>query len=632
MTEGLNTPSETGFDPAAEQKERAKLLVIHHAVQTLWQAGQPLRTADLTALDGLNLFLGLVRQTLFQCEHFVPLGRRWDLRWRQGVTTAPLGGLVTTVLTLKGLPMTAAEISDALAAWRGQTVKAMTETVHAFLESRLDKMTFVIGNDRFGLVDWLPQVEGLTIDEAKSSEFWGREAFADWLLTNAPATDDAVGMAKGLLNAVGLPLNHRELLFVLWVKSDGALDVLQGLQQLLSAEKLQVLSLGYWLTEGVSAALRQSLTHQSEEMKELTQQRAKHADVQRILQTPPSPREPSVRLGREEADDIAAWLAEKPHPVPLERLTEQVLEVLPADPDYVPTVRALTALLRSDQRFAEFGAHCWWLSDKTPVGVDEVPSELVPPPLQPPPSDLSGQFDLELPSEALDEDLRRLVEDPHYEEVGEPEGRLPDEFKPLKRIELAVTYPHLLSGTFKIRRMDLPFFEPSPPLQFTLATDDTRTEVALWFNLSLGLCFGLGEWYGRRKVKVGGVVRLERSKSGKVQLRWTNRYDRLLHIPQPRLEELRSFASHETVRKAPLIVLLQQMLTQYPQGAHFLQLWSELNVLRRVTKRVLASLLCAYPMFARVPNMDGYWMLDFGKVGEGIREDKRSYLTGAGSR
>lgn len=630
MTDQLQVRSEAGFDPAAEQKERAKLLIIHHAVQTLWEAGQPLRTADLTTLDGLHLFFGLVRQTLFQCEHLIPLGRRWELRWRQGAMTAPLGGLVTTVLTLKGRPMTAAEIADELASWRGQPIEVMTETIHAFLLSRLDRMTFAI-NDRFGLSDWLPQVEGLTIEEAKSNEFWGQETFADWLLTRAPAIDDAVAMATGLLNAVNFPLTHRELLFTLWAKSDGTLDILQALEQLLSAKQLQLLSLGYWLTEDVLTALRQSLTHQSDELRERTQQRAKHADIGRILQTSPSLKEPSVRLGREEADDIAVWLAEQPHPVPLERIIEQVLEVLPADPDYVPMVRALTALLRSDQRFAEFGNHCWWLADKAPVGVDEVPADLLPPPLPPLPSDLRGQFDLELPLEALDEDLRRLVEDPYYEEVGELEGRLPEEPKPPKRIELAVTYPHLRAGTLKIRRMDLPFFEPSPPLQFTLAIDDTHAEVALWINLSLGLGFGLGEWYGRRKVEVGGLVRLERSKSGKVQLRWTNRYDRLLHIPHPRLDELRQFAVHETVRKAPLIVLLQQMLTQYPQGVHFLRLWSELNILRRTTKRMLASLLCAYPMFARVPNMDGYWMLDLSKIGEGIREEKRPYLMTVGS-
>lgn len=156
--------------------------------------------------------------------------------------------------------------------------------------------------------------------------------------------------------------------------------------------------------------------------------------------------------------------------------------------------------------------------------------------------------------------------------------------------------------------------------------DDTHAEFGLWVNLSLGLCFGLTEWYQRRGVGVGGIVRLEQQKSGLVRLSWTNRYDRWLQIPPLRLEELRQFATHETIRQAPLFVLVQALLTQYPKGVHFLRLWSELNVLRRTTKRALASLLCAYPMFVRVPNAEGFWTLDFSKMSEGIRPEKLAYL------
>jgi hypothetical protein len=45
---------------------------------------------------------------------------------------------------------------------------------------------------------------------------------------------------------------------------------------------------------------------------------------------------------------------------------------------------------------------------------------------------------------------------------------------------------------------------------------------------------------------------------------------------------------------------------------------------------MLASLLCAYPMFARIPNQAGFWTMDFNKIGEGVREEKRRWLTAQG--
>jgi hypothetical protein len=266
------------------------------------------------------------------------------------------------------------------------------------------------------------------------------------------------------------------------------------------------------------------------------------------------------------------------------------------------------------------------LSNKTPDEVMEVPELLLPPPPPPVPEDLAGQVDLVLPLEAIDDDLRRFVEDPNYEEVSEQEVKVPEDLKPPKRLDIPVTYPHLQVGTLKIRRIDAPFFPSEPELQFLRVIDDEQNELGLWVNLSLGLCFGLSEWYQKRKVEVGGIVRLERMKSGLVKIIWTNRYDRWIHIPRSRLEELKQYAAHETIRQAPLITLVQSLLTQHPKGVHFLRLWSELNVLRRTTKIVLASILCAYPMFARVPNLDGFWTLDFTKFTEGIRPEKLAYL------
>ena len=624
----FNLPSEQlgEFDPEPERSNRASLIVLHSACQALWEAVEGKRTKDLSIVDGVEVFIGLTRQILLGCEHLVLQGRVWNFRWRQDAAIAPLGGLVTNILTLKGIPLRPEEIASLLAPWRLQTRDVLEETIASFLSSRLGSLCFSTEDGRFGLTEWLPQVEGLSVDDAVSREFWQREDFAHWLLSLVAQSDNPTEMAKAVLDSAEMPLSHRELLFVLWAKRSGQLELVPTFSQLLNADGLQVLSLGYWVTEKSKDALTKLLLRRSEELKQQAEQRARFIETRKLQQLLSATEELTTDLGWDVSDEIASWLETQPYPVHLTRIAEQVLEVLPTDPDYEKSIRSLFALLVQDERFVELGGQCWWLSDKTPVEVMEVPSSLVPPPPPPVPEDLTGQVDLVLPLEAIDEDLRRFVEDPNYEEVGEEEVKVPEDLKVPKRLDIPVTYPHLQVGTLKIRRIDAPFFPPEPKLQFLRVVDDEQNELGLWVNLSLGLCFGLSEWYQKRKVETGGIVRLERMKSGLVKLIWTNRYDRWIHIPRSRLEELKQYAAHETIRQAPLVTLVQSLLTQHPKGVHFIRLWSELNVLRRTTKIALASILCAYPMFARVPNLDGFWTLDFTKFTEGVRPEKLAYL------
>ncbi|MGQ9727241.1 MAG: hypothetical protein ACUVSC_01810 [Candidatus Fervidibacter sp.] len=626
MTAELHSEQATGFDPDPERRKRAGLLVLHNAIQALWNEGEGKRTKDLSVIDGFEIFIGLTRQILFKCEHLVLQRKIWDFRWRQEAKSAPLGGLVTKILTLKGIPLRPEEIASILAPWRHQPVDVLEKAISSFLMSRSGNSFFTIDDGRYGLSEWLPQIEGLSVDEAISQAFWQREQFAEWLLSLVDRKPDPSETAKAILDAAQMPLSHSELLFTLWAKSSGQLELLSTLTQLLNAEGLQVLSLGYWVTEEGKERAMELLLQQSEELRQQIQQRAKFIEAKKLQQLLSSTEVLTTDLEPEVADEVASWLETQPYPASLLKIAEQVLEVLPTDPDYEQSLRSLFALLSKEDRFVNFGGQFWWLKSKFPSHISEVPSVLIPPPPALP-EDLSGQVDLVLPVEAIDNDLRRFVEDPYYEEVGEEEAVLLEEPKPSKRIDIAVTFPHLQAGTLKIRRIDIPFFQSSPPVQFLRVTDDTQNELVLWVNLSIGLCFGLSEWYQERKVGVGGIARLERAKSGSVKLIWTGRYDKWLHIPNPRLNELLQFAAHETVRKAPSITLVQSILTQHPQGVHFLRLWSELNVLRRTTKTMLASILCAYPMFARVPNMDGFWTLDFTKLTEGIRPEKLAYLS-----
>ncbi|MCS7264836.1 MAG: hypothetical protein NZ805_08395 [Armatimonadetes bacterium] len=626
MTVKLNSEQTTEFDIESEKEKRARLLLLNSAFQALWNNPKGKRTSELSFVNGTQIFLGLTRQILMNCQHLVLQGRVWNFRWRQEASAAPLVGLVTSILTLKGAPMNPTDIASIIAPWRNQPIQALEETLNSFLLTRLGTLCFRTEDGRFGLMEWLPKVEGLSVKEAIEQEFWGRENFAEWLLSLTPEKIEPEEAAKMLLDSSGIALSHREILFALWAKSEGRMEILTTFSQLISSKELQILAFGYMVTEKGKASLTEVLMGKSEEFQNQALQKEKFVETRKLPHLISLPEDYKPKLGKEIHDEIFRWLNEQPYPIPLTRIAEQVLEVLPTDPDYEQTLRDLFVLMSKDNRFVNLGSQCWWLREKMPSHVTEIPNALFPPPPPPLPEDLKGQFDLVLPIEGIDEDLKRFVEDPNYEDVGEPEVSLPTELKAPKRLDIPVAFHHLQSGTLKIRKIDLPFFETEPKIHFLRAVDDAQNELGLWVNLCIGLCFGLSDWYSNRKVEVGGIVRLEKTKGSLTKLIWTNRYDRWLHIPKQRLEDLVQFAAYETIRQAPLVTLVQSLLTQHPKGVHFLRLWSELNVLRRTTKIALASILCSYPMFVRVQEQDGYWTLDFTKFNEGIKPEKIAYL------
>ena len=55
-------------------------------------------------------------------------------------------------------------------------------------------------------------------------------------------------------------------------------------------------------------------------------------------------------------------------------------------------------------------------------------------------------------------------------------------------------------------------------------------------------------------------------------------------------------------------------------------LWAEVNVIRRTTRRVVASNLASYHAFYQRPPGSDVWIFDERKVTQGRKKTKRKYL------
>ncbi len=72
--------------------------------------------------------------------------------------------------------------------------------------------------------------------------------------------------------------------------------------------------------------------------------------------------------------------------------------------------------------------------------------------------------------------------------------------------------------------------------------------------------------------------------------------------------------------------MMQRLLADHEKGTSFMGLWSEVNVVRRTTRRVVASNLASYHCFYQRPANSDMWVFDERKVSQGRKKTKRKYL------
>jgi hypothetical protein len=287
---------------------------------------------------------------------------------------------------------------------------------------------------------------------------------------------------------------------------------------------------------------------------------------------------------------------------------------------------SLNYALQDDERFDEVGPAgqvLWSLRRLEPQEVREVPLYL--------------EYTLiEYDRDALDPQMLNL------------EAHLDDElseidFNPnpnLKEVTIALIFPHLRAGTLPLSarvRSLFPTAYESPRVRFTLVDGKTKKRMPGWVVREHGYVYGLREWYKANELMPGSLVRIQRgAQPGEVIIeaktyRATKDWVRTVIVgadggivfamlKQPISAEFNdrmAFAvpSVEAVdqlwlqnNKRPFERLVADMIREMskltPQGhVHAQELYSAVNIVRRVPPAPLFALLSSKPEFVHVGDL-----------------------------
>ena len=136
--------------------------------------------------------------------------------------------------------------------------------------------------------------------------------------------------------------------------------------------------------------------------------------------------------------------------------------------------------------------------------------------------------------------------------------------------------------------------------------------------------YGLIDWWLDQPIESGAVFTLTKTPSPNVfEFEYLDQPDPVVYISSQRMEELRTLGT-EAEGKSTLELLIETM-SHWPKGADYLTVLAEINVARRTSRRLVASLLSSYQCFYQRSGSP-VWHFDAKKVDQGFDKSKKKFI------
>jgi hypothetical protein len=191
-------------------------------------------------------------------------------------------------------------------------------------------------------------------------------------------------------------------------------------------------------------------------------------------------------------------------------------------------------------------------------------------------------------------------------------------------IRLVLKSIHRELGTFPLCQLPSGFLSSSPNVQELIVVDDHGRELNVWVNQSARLTYNWIDWWFEQSVESGAVFTLTKTNKPNVfEFAWMDQPDPVVHITSQRMEELRNIGMAAEGRGTYQI--LMDVFGHWPKGADFLTLLAEVNVVRRSSRRLVASLLSSYQCFYQRSGSP-VWHFDAKKIELGFDKTKRKFV------
>jgi len=329
-----------------------------------------------------------------------------------------------------------------------------------------------------------------------------------------------------------------------------------------------------------------------------------------------------IEVKPEDIDRIVAKILNNENSTTATRILEENYEITISNKTFPDDMANLLTALKSSSQVQWVGGDRFRKNGDYPDYITEVPE-----PFQFVPTDVMDEegelVDIELTDDGLSSSLRKLLSHPLATDVLDEDIQPAPKTMP-ESVRLVLKSIHRELGTFPMCQLPTDWLDAMPKIQELILIDGNGRELQVWVNHEARLLYGFIDWWYEQPVESGAVFTLTKTTRPNVlEFAWLDQPDPVVFISAQRMEELRQLGA-EGAEKSTLDLLIEVM-AHWPKGADYLTLLAEVNVTRRSSRRLVASLLSSYQCFYQRSGSP-VWHFDGKKVELGFDKTKRKFV------
>jgi hypothetical protein len=595
------------------------------AYSAMLEYKEPVRTGEITAEIGNEAYsTKLLRHVLAASPRFAKIDRKWDLEVRYADKQRPLERILVEIIAEYGCPMSAEQMANQLSSVFERSGEAYLPTASRLLRDAT--RYFSIPGDLYGLRSWILDTDYDTeedivfYNDVDSDTVHSLDDVAekvDW-------ASDIISLVKSLLEIVKAPVSNRAISLHRWRAFGNDYDSAADFRKLFSAPGFTWLSDLRWANKGMTDSYDGLLSKLADQLSEEIIDEGPAEVVERAEVADEVAPTLSLTISERDIEEVLQIVSAKGE-AKMPAILENIFEVSPRDPIYAVAAEGLSDAMRADDRFAWVGTDRWRMADTIPANVKIVPTglEILEMIFETPEGE---RIDVEIEDEGLEGGLATELHNPLVQDVADQDAITEqDQLPKSDSARCVVTRHHRNLGTFPLCQIPKSFLPAGPHLiELSLTSDGKKEDI--WINRDLGLIFGLDKWYTEEMPESGAVFNLIKTqKADEFEFSYNNETDPQVFVAPNRLQELAELAKEAQTQDLTTFDLMTRIMPYHRKGISFVTLFTEVNLVRRTTRRLVASILSSYYAFYQRPK-SSLWHFDEKKVDQGFKKAKRKYV------
>jgi hypothetical protein len=574
---------------------------------------EPAKTREIVgALEGKGLSQRVIKDAMGSSNRFEQVERKWTLASRYVDTERPMQKIVAQIMDSCGRPMTLEEIAHEMAIIYGRPFEYFADMLPRLLST--NEYYFTTGEGTFGRADWLLVTSAESEEDVMFDSFVSEEDLAPYKSIADKADwveGDSLAGASDFLKRAKTPVPGKALQLFAWKADPTSFDAEEFYTALAHADDF-VLFYGQRVANG---EMRKDLESALLELAKRLEETPSEGDEEEA--------EGPVEVTEADLEEVVKLILAADGPARAENILDTVIEVAPGEKAYDGALQSMIELLRNEPRVQWVGDGRWMIPEAVPAYIEHVPESLAIPTFSfvTPEGEV---LDQELEDEGLDSGLRSDILNPLVMDIGDEDPLDDKHVQPLgDRQKLVLKYHHKETGTFPLCQINPAFFGTEPnAINVTLVNEGVRREM--WLNNATRLIYDMKDWYGTEMPVSGAVFYIEKTQKPDVfRLVYDGETDDKMFVPPNRLLELVELREQAESQDMPTTDIIITIMERYKQGMEFAQLFAEVNLVRRTTRRLVASILSSYHAFYRKETL---WRYDEEKKSKGFNKTKRKHI------